>query len=406
MSAAHETVVVTGIGAHAGGSRSSSELYAMVLAGHSPAEWVSLAGVTGLMAAVVASDPILSGADLRRARSLDRAAQLALAATRQAADQAGISGAVDPTRVGVMMGTSRGPITRTLETALQFATGRLSASASADSTPGSISGLLAQVLKAGGPSATVVATCASGATAIALGALHLLADEADAVIVGGADAPVIPLIAAQLMAAGVTGRHESPELTCRPYDVRRNGLVIGEGAAAMVLERESDALRRGASILARLTGWATGTDSGGRTGVTPDGDGMVRVVRRALQRAEVGPDAIDHVNAHGTGTRLNDLVEGRALNTVFGNGRVPPVCSTKPITGHCLGATAALEAVIAIETLRGGCIPPTANHEELDPEIDLDVVAGEPRPASLRRVLSTSLGFWGTQAAVIFERYD
>jgi 3-oxoacyl-[acyl-carrier-protein] synthase II len=111
---------------------------------------------------------------------------------------------------------------------------------------------------------------------------------------------------------------------------------------------------------------------------------------------------VDHVNGHGTGTRLNDKVEAAALNTVFNSGKVPPITSTKPITGHCLGATAAIEAVIAIETLRNGCLPPTANHSQLDPEIDLDVVAGPARQQRVMAVMSTSLGFWGAQAALVF----
>jgi 3-oxoacyl-(acyl-carrier-protein) synthase len=303
-----------------------------------------------------------------------------------------------------MVGTGRGPLGRTLEAVDAMARGSISPLASADSTPGSLSGVIGQLLGLGGPSATIVATCASGATAIALGAMHLLTDDADAMIVGGADAPIVALMIAQLSAAGVCGHDASPELTCRPYDLERTGLMVGEGAAALVLERESAALRRGAVPLARLTGWATGNDLGGRTGATADGEGLVRVVRRALERSGHAPAEVDHINGHGTGTRLNDSVEARALNAVFGQGRVPPMTSTKPITGHCLGATAAIEAVLAVETLISGCLPPTANHVQLDPEIDLDVVAGSARPASAKVVLSTSLGFWGAQAALILER--
>jgi len=213
----------------------------------------------------------------------------------------------------------------------------------------------------------------------------------------------VPLMAVQLMAARVTGWHDDPRLTCRPFDLTRNGLMMGEGAGFLVLETESAANRRNAAILARLSGWGCGIDAGGRTGVTADGEGLVRVVESALARAELSPQSIGYVNAHGTGTRLNDSVEARALNTVFGEGAVPPISSTKPITGHCLGATAAIEAVIAIEALRSGSFPPTANHEQRDPECNLDVISGAPRDLPARAVLSTSLGFWGAQAALIFE---
>jgi 3-oxoacyl-[acyl-carrier-protein] synthase II len=404
VSVRDDATVVTGMGATAGGVASAADLYGVALAGHSPATFVDLFDGAHPIAVIQSPSPELSLAGGRFARSLDRSARLGLAATRQAFDQAGLA-SVDPARLGILLGSSRGPVGRTLETAAQLAAGTLGPTASADSTPGSLSGSIAQALKLGGPSATIMATCASGATAIALGAMYLLADEVDAVIVGGAEAPILPLVAASLIAAGVCGSHDDPAMTCRPFDARRNGLVMGEGAAVMVLERESSALRRGATPLARLTGWATGTDTGGRTGVTANGDGLVRVAGRALARAGLSADHVDHVNSHGTGTRLNDVVEARALNAIFGAGRVPPVTSTKPITGHCLGATAAMEAVIAIESLRGGCIPPTANLTTLDPEIDLDVVNGEPRAAAMRTVLSTSLGFWGTQAALIFERY-
>jgi 3-oxoacyl-[acyl-carrier-protein] synthase II len=406
VSARDEQIVVTGMGAIAAGVASVGDLYRVALGGRSPATWVDVFTGADPIAAIQSPSPELSLADGRFARSLDRSARLGLAATRQAVDQARISESVDLARLGILLGSSRGPVGRTLESAAQLAAGTLGPTASADSTPGSLSGSIGQALKLGGPSATIMATCASGATAIALGALYLLADEVDAVIVGGAEAPIVPLVAASLIAAGVCGSHPDPHMTCRPFDANRNGLVIGEGAAVLVLERESSAIGRGATPLARLTGWATGTDGGGRTGVTANGEGLVRVAVSALRRAGINADRVDHVNSHGTGTRLNDAVEARALNTIFGNGRVPPVTSTKPITGHCLGATAALEAVIAVESLRGGCIPPTSNHVERDRDINLDVVSGEPRAANLRTVLSTSLGFWGTQAALIFERYE
>jgi 3-oxoacyl-[acyl-carrier-protein] synthase II len=355
------------------------------------------------IAAIRAPEPNLGPGDHHHLRRTDRAARLGLGAALQALVQADLDARIDPTRVGVMMGTGRGPLGRTVETVDELAAGAMGPSGSADTTPGGMSGVVAQQCGFGGPSATVIATCASGAAAIIAGALHLLAGEADAMLVGGAEAPLIPLMVAQLRAAGVSGWHDDAELTCRPFDATRNGMVLGEGAAMLVLEREPDALRRGARPLARLSGWGLGVDAGGRTGVTADGAGLVRVARRALERARLEPEQIDYINAHGTGTRLNDAVEARALNSIFGRDRLTPVSSTKPITGHCLGATAALEAVIAIEVIRGGCLPPTANYRSPDPEIEIELVAGEARPARVRAVMSTSLGFWGAQAALVFE---
>ncbi len=166
------------------------------------------------------------------------------------------------------------------------------------------------------------------------------------------------------------------------------GLVVGEGAAFLVLERASAASRPGATARARLAGWATGTDAGGRTGMTAEADGLVAVSRRALAVADMVPADIGYVNAHGTGTRLNDRTEARGLCRIFGDGRVPPVSSTKPVTGHCLGATPALEALIAISSLQTGCLPPTANLATQDPDCrstsSPDCPDRSPRAASSR----------------------
>ena len=397
-----DQVVITGMGALAAGAATVDALYAAALAGESPAEWLSMPPLERL-AGVRAPDPDFSAGLARHARRLDRAARLGLAAAADSIAAAGLVGSVDPRRIGVMVGTSRGPIARTLDTARDLDQGRIAPTAGAESTLGSMSGVICQAFGLGGPSATIAATCASAANAIAMGAMHLVTGDADAMVVGGAEAPIIPLLAGQLRAAGVIGWHEEARLTCRPFDSRRNGLVIGEGAAFLVLERESQAARRGAPVLARLTGWATGMDGGGRTGITPDAEGIVRMIGRALSMANLEAQEIGYVNAHGTGTRLNYAVEARALNSIFGFGDGPAVSSTKPITGHCLGATPAIEAVICVEALRARCAPPTAGHELLDPDCVIDVVSGEARQLTTAAILSTSLGFWGYQAALIFE---
>ncbi|MEP7360402.1 MAG: beta-ketoacyl synthase N-terminal-like domain-containing protein [Chloroflexota bacterium] len=398
-----DPIVVTGMGAYGAGAATPAALYQTALRGRSVGEWLTLPGLAEPVAVSRAPDPALAQPELRYARRLDRSAQLAMAAAADAVNQSRLVHGVDPAEVGVVMGSSRGPIGRTLESADELARGAVGPTASAESTPASLSGMIAQAYGFGAATATLAATCASAATAICMGALLLAAGEAEAVVVGGAEAPLIPLLAAQLRAARVVGWDEDPAATCKPFDARRNGLMMGEGAAALVLERASTAARRAVPILARLSGWAAGSDKGGRTGVTIDGAGLVRVTRRALERAGLDPAQIGYVNAHGTATRLNDPVEARALNVVFGRGAVPPSSSTKPITGHCLGATPALEAVIAIESLRNGRLPPTANHVDLDAECELDVVAAAARATTTSAVLSTSLGFWGVQAALIFE---
>jgi len=406
---AADPIVVTGMGCWAAGARGPDELFRAALGGRSPAGWVEVGTPEepSSVAACVAGEPELPPAEQRSARRLDRAARLGLTAALQAWRHAGLAeAALDPERLGVIAGTGRGPIGRTLETARDLAQGNVGPGASADSTPGSISGAISRSVGARGPGSTVVATCASAATAIATAAMHLLLDGAEAMLAGGTEAPIVPLMVAQLGAAGVLGWDPDPALTCRPFDVSRTGLVVGEGAAFLVLERASAARRRGATAYARLAGWATGTDAGGRTGMTAEADGLVAVSRRALAVADMVPADIGYVNAHGTGTRLNDRTEARGLCRIFGDGRVPPVSSTKPVTGHCLGATPALEALIAISSLQTGCLPPTANLATQDPDCRLDVIAGLPRSLTAGSVLSTSMGFWGMVGVLVFSAPD
>jgi len=392
-----DPIVITGMGALAAGTATVDALYAAALSGESPADWLAMPPLEPI-AGIRAPDPDFPPGLARHARRLDRAARLGLAAAADAIGSAGLAGSMDPHRIGVMVGTSRGPIARTLEMVRDLDQGGIAPTAVAESTLGSMSGVICQAFSLGGPSATIAATCASAANAIAMGAMHLVTGDADAMVVGGSEAPIIPLLVAQLRAAGVIGSHEVARLTCRPFDSRRNGLVIGEGAAFLVLERASGAARRGAAALARLTGWATGTDGGGRTGITPDGEGTVRVIGRALSMAGLEPHEIGYVNAHGTGTRLNDALEARVFNSIFGVGNGPPVSSTKPITGHCLGATPAIEAVICVQAVRAQCAPPTSGHQQLDPDCAIDVVSTEARRlAAKAAILSTSLGFWGYQ---------
>lgn len=405
---ANDPIVVTGMGVWAAGTRSPEALYAAALGGRSTAVWLDLPGPIGVMriAACRAPDIDLETSELRVARRLDRVALLAFLAGLDAWRDSGLADdpGVDPARVGVFSGMSRGPIAKGLEAAAAFEHGTLRPSSSADSTLTSVNGVISYGIGARGPSASVVATCASAAVAIGVAATHLMVGEADVVVAGGAEAAIVPLMCAQLDTAGVVGHHEEAELTCRPFDVRRNGMVIGDGAGFLVLERSSSARVRGRVPYARLAGWGYGVDTTSRVGITPRGEGLVRVARHALDTGDLSPRDIGYVNAHGTGTRLNDTAESAALIDLFGHGAVPPTSSTKPITGHCMGATPALEAIIAILAMRNANLPPTANLEQPDPACELDHIRDSPRQAIVDAVLSTSLGFWGMQGALVFTR--
>lgn len=395
-------IFVTGIGAFSAAGDGVSALWEAAVAGRSTAEEREFASRAEPCRFAVCAAPVIDSTrpDLHAVRKMDRSVQMACLAATEAWTQAGVAGAYPPERIGIMVGSSRGPLGKQNEV-LDWAGHRLPPSLAANTTFASVSGALAQSFKAQGPGAVVSATCASGAFAIALAAEQIVLGNVDAMLVGGTEAPLQPAMLAQLHSAGVLGSHEEPGRTCRPFDVSRNGLVLGEGSAFLVLESGRAAAARRASALARLAGWATGNDDSGRTGVKAQGFGLAQVMQRALQVAELRADRIDYINAHGTGTRLNDCAESQAVMGTFG-GAVP-CTSTKPITGHCLGATPALEGVLCIETLRRQLIPPTANCQVQDPLCPINVLPLKAKSARVATTMSNSLGFWGYHASLIFS---
>ena len=275
-------------------------------------------------------------------------------------------------------------------------------SLAATGTIASLSGALAHHLEASGLCLTVSATCASAASAIALGAAQIESGAADVAVVGGAEAPLNATLMGLMRAATLLGSHEDPKQTCRPFDRTRNGLVVGEGAGVLVLESREHAKKRGALPVAQLSGWGTGLSHSGKTGVDEGGDGLGTVIEEAIGMAGVTGEDLGYINTHGTGTRLNDLAEAKAIRRAL-DDKAPPCTSTKPITGHCLGATAALEAILCIESILHNKIPPTPNYVEEDPAIDLDIVAGAARDSLIEHVVSTALGFWGNHACLVFS---
>jgi 3-oxoacyl-(acyl-carrier-protein) synthase len=274
---------------------------------------------------------------------LDRSAQLALAAGRDAWDHSGLDSHPPKSgRVAVIVGTSRGPVGKWDEARERQESGkRQLPSLAATGTIASLSGALAHLVEASGTCLTISSTCASGAAAIALGASLIESGAADVAVVGGAEAPLSPLVVGLMRAANLLGSHEDPTQSCRPFDQTRNGLVVGEAAGILILESRDFAKKRNARPLARLSAWATGLSHSGKTGVDESGDGLAGLIADTLTQAGIGADAIGYINAHGTGTLLNDLAESKAIRRAFG-ADPPPISSTKPVTGHCLGATPAL----------------------------------------------------------------
>jgi 3-oxoacyl-(acyl-carrier-protein) synthase len=337
-------IVITGMGSFSSAGDSVEALWTGAVAGHGLADWQDFPNGGEKSRFAVCRAPELDDTrpELRSVRKLDRSVQIAWVAANQAWAQARMANVYPPERVGVMVGSSRGPLGKRIES-MRKGTGRLQPSLASDSTFGSLTGALAQSFKLKGPGASISATCASGAVAIALGAEQILLNRAEAMLVGGTEAPLQPALLEQLQATGVIGFHEEAHRTCRPFDVTRNGIVLGEGSAFLVLESAQAAAARGVPALARLVGWALSLDNCGRTGVDHEGSALLQTMQQALELAQLRPNDIDYINAHGTGTKLNDSAEAQAVKTLFGNQKKNVPCSsTKPITGHCLGATPAL----------------------------------------------------------------
>jgi 3-oxoacyl-[acyl-carrier-protein] synthase II len=223
------------------------------------------------------------------------------------------------------------------------------------------------------------------------------------VLAGGVEAGITGLSISAFAQMGALSRNEDPAAASRPFDIDRDGFVMGEGAGVLVVESAEHARRRGARALARIAGCGASADAFHATAPPEDGGGAALAMRCALEDADLRPEQVGHANAHGTSTPLNDVAEAKAMRTVFGDTLDEvAVTSTKGVTGHLLGAAGAVEAIFAIQALRSGLVPPTANLTRQDPDIGLDVVGDEPRAVRLEAALSTSMGFGGQNAALIF----
>lgn len=258
-----------------------------------------------------------------------------------------------------------------------------------------------------GPTSAPAAACATGIVAIGDGMRLLQRGEADVVLAGGSESTITPLALASFSRLGaLSTRNDDPARACRPFDASRDGTVVGEGAAVLVLEAAEHARRRGARILAEVVGYGLAEDGYHMTAPEPNGDGAARAMGLALQDAGLDPSGIDCIIAHGTGTPLNDVSETRAIHTVFGDwaGRIP-ISSHKGATGHTLGAAGALSTVVGVQAILERLVPPTVNLETPDPECDLDYVPGRARGVDLHAVLVNAIGFGGQNACLIVRRW-
>jgi 3-oxoacyl-[acyl-carrier-protein] synthase II len=341
--------------------------------------------------------------DSKEARRTDRVAQLAFGAAADALADAGELGA-DPARCGVVAAAGVGGlITQEEQEYNLFSKGpsRVSPMLVPMMMPNAAAALVGLKLGWTGPNFCIATACAGGSHAIGEAGRLIREGSADVVLAGGSEACVTPIaIAAFARMGALSNRNDEPTLASRPFDVDRDGFVMGEGAAFLVLESWDRAVARGAHIYGEVAGYGRNSDAYHVTAPAPGGAGAAHCMRLALADAGLEPSDIGHVNAHGTSTELNDAAEAEAVVKVFGEHALP-VWSAKGSIGHLIAAAGAVEAVAAMLSLRDGLVPPTVNHERAEPELAIDVVAGEPRKLPAAPVVSNSFGFGGHNASLV-----
>lgn len=348
----------------------------------------------------------------KEARRMDRFVQFAVAAAKQAIDDAALSlESVDKNRIGVYIGSGIGGIHTMLDnyrTLLERGPGRVSPSVVPMMIANMAAAQVSILYGLKGPVLAPVTACATGNNAIGE-AFHLIRrGGADAVIAGGAEATIIDLALAGFgNATAMSTRNDEPERASRPFDAQRDGFVASEGAGVLVLESLDHAVRRGARIHAEVVGYGSSSDAYHVVATDPDGDGAFRAMRETLADAGLHPGDIDVISAHATSTPLGDLSETKAIKRLFGAaaGRLP-VTANKSMLGHTLGAAGGVEAVALVKTIQDGVIPPTLNLDHSDPECDLDFVPNRARVCEVRTGLSNSFGFGGHNAVIAISRYE
>jgi 3-oxoacyl-[acyl-carrier-protein] synthase II len=347
--------------------------------------------------------------DRKDVRRTDRFTHLSVAAATQALKDAKLEKVPDPERVGTAISSGLGGITTMVDQIMvmeQRGPSRLSPFFVPMLMANAGSAQVSMQFGLKGPSLTHVSACASSSHAIGEGGDIIRRGQADVMVVGGAEATVIPVIVAAFAAMKtLTRRNDAPEAASRPFDKDRDGFVLSEGAAVVVLEEREHARSRGVRVYGELVGYGATADAYHITAPSPEGEGNARAMRMALTEAGLKPEQIDYINAHGTSTQPNDREETAAIKQVFGDHAYKLlVSSTKSMTGHLLGAAGALEAIVCLLAIRDGCIPPTINYTTPDPGLDLDYVPNTARAKSITTALSNSMGFGGHNASLIFAK--
>ncbi|WP_042387315.1 beta-ketoacyl-[acyl-carrier-protein] synthase family protein [Streptacidiphilus melanogenes] len=414
-------VAVTGLGVVAPGGIGVPSFWELLTTGRTATRGITLFDAGPFRSRIAAEcdfDPVACGLDPETVERCDRYIQFALVAAAEALRDSGIdTSRLDPWRSGVSLGTAVGGTTR-LEhdyVAVSEHGGRWDVDPRAAGphlhrafSPSSLASEVAEFLDARGPVQTISTGCTSGLDAVGHAFETIIEGKADIIAAGASESPISPITVACFDAIKATStRNDDPAHASRPFDADRDGFVLGEGAAVLLLEEREHALARGARIYCEISGFATFGNAYHMTGLTTEGREMSEAIDRALAQAGVSPTEVDYVNAHGSGTRQNDRHETAAVKRSLGeHARSVPMSSIKSMVGHSLGAIGAIELAACALAVAEGMVPPTANYRTPDPECDLDYVPCSARRQNLRHVLSVGSGFGGFQSAVVLTHPD
>jgi beta-ketoacyl-acyl-carrier-protein synthase II len=406
-------VVITGLGAVTPLGNDAPSTWRAAVEGRSGIDWIQAFDASSFPVRVAAEVKDFDPAGVvppKEARRLERNVLLAVAAAKEAIDDGGLNG-FEPTRVGIVLGSAIGGIPGIVEQSdimRERGADRVSPHFLQNVLVDSASGQVAISLGIRGPNYAVVSACATGSHAVGEAAELIKRGDADAVLAGGTESCIHPLILAGFCAMrGLAAEEEDPPRASRPFDATRAGFVMGEGACVLLLEDYDSALARGAEIYAEVLGYGASNDAHHMAQPDPDSVGVGEMMRAALKRADVAPERVGYINAHGTSTPLGDAAETRAIKDVFGEHAYElAVSSTKSMTGHCFGAAGAIEAMMCALALKEGILPPTINYVTPDPDCDLDYVPNEARHVQVDVALSNAMGLGGHNGCVLLGRVE
>ncbi len=403
-------VVITGTGTISPIGNSTDIFWKNICDGISGIDYVTLFNTTDFATKIGGEVKNFNPEDFinkKDARRMDRFCQFALAASKEAVEQSKLDIKSIEDRVGVIIGCGIGGfriIENQYSIMLEKGVNRVSPFTIPMIIPDIAAGYVAIHFGAKGANMCITTACASAANAIGEAFRLIVNDDADVMITGGTESAITPLSYAGFCSAkAMSTNNKNPKEASRPFDLNRDGFVMGEGAGIIILEELEHAINRGADIIAEIVGYGMSCDAYHITSPDPEGKGVEKSMLKALKNADIKAESIDYINAHGTSTELNDKTESLAIKRVFGNKII--VSSTKSMTGHLLGASGGIESIVSVLALKDNIAPPTINYHNPDPNCDLDYIANISRKIQLNYVLSNSLGFGGHNVSLIFKKY-